>query len=690
MLIIVAYSSNVFLRFNWVHTFSQNDEMQWKENNLLISPDSYWYAKGVQDILAGENDVKKSPIRHGFSQIGSLLCRITGIAPQKLLFYLTIFIAPMLVIPLILLGVLKKIPFVGFFAAILAVNSQALLTRTKAGVFDTDMYALILPAFIIYLFMLAMEKQKLLHTVLLLMAIAFSLWIYLESLYLILLIQLVVFLWAIFSRQPSTHIFFLVQVTLALCMNVIWWISLIIIIFSIIIYRYKPIAKHQKMIVNLLLIITFIIYVPLFLGRLDRDGFIDDIGNLTQHSQKYSKTGAQEVYTDVNLTISELKKPSFHNLLHSGFGNEIYIVIAVLGSLLLMIVYRHFILFLPLLLFGFGSMFAGVRFVAYMVPVLSFGFCFFIYFWLQKITKKRYVYLIVLLLSTGYFVNASMQRTKVWVKQTAITADEIEMLTALDSISTNDDYILSWWDYGYILKYFTGMNTIADGAIQSGELNKLISNIILGNNQLLAVNMALALAEYHQTIDPPHTRKQPSVVKYLLDKYEVASLAQLLKMMRKEDFPLPEINDDIYLYFPYEMLNIIRTIGLFSDKPNTNEYFMYITRKYDQGRLRLRLGKNVAWDQTTNLIYFENVKFPIKFYAIIDKDENGELSIQTAFANSRGVLSVIFLKDKNTHIIVNDKTIVSNFFQIGILNKYKPELLEQVINNDLMKVYRVK
>ena len=134
----------------------------------------------------------------------------------------------------------------------------------------------------------------------------------------------------------------------------------------------------------------------------------------------------------------------------------------------------------------------------------------------------------------------------------------------------------------------------------------------------------------------------------------------------------------------------LSTIGLFSDKPNTNEYFMYITHKYDQGRLRLRLGKNVAWDQTTNIIYFENVRYPIKFYGVIENIKNDKPEIRTNFVNPKGVLSVIFLEDKKTHIIVNDKTLVSNFFQIGILNNFKPELMEQVINDDMMKVYKVK
>ena len=690
ILIVVAYGSNVIVRYNWVKTYNLNNEMKWRDNNLLISPDSYWYAKGVQDILNGKDDVNKSPVKHGFSQVGALLCNVIGINQERLLFFLTIFVTPLLVIPLILLGVLKKMPFTGFFAALLAVNAQALLIRTSAGIFDTDMFALTLPVFIIYFFMLSMEKQKLLNSVFLLTAIAFSLWVYPESLYLILLIQITAFLYAIFSRKLSIHIFFLVQITLAMCMDVSWWIRLIIVIFSIIIYKYKPFTKHQKMVVNSLLIITFIVYVPIFLGRLDRDGFIDDIGNKTQQSQKYSNTEDEELYTDVNLTISELKRPSLRNLLHGGFGNEIYIIVAVLGCLLLMIVYRPFILFLPLLLFGFGSLFAGVRFVAYMVPALSFGFCFFLFFWLQKITNKKYIYLTVLLLSTGNFIYASIQKTKVWIKQTAIEVDEVQQLAVLDSLSTDDDYVISWWDYGYVLKYFTGMNTIADGTIQQGELNKLISNIVLGNNQLLAVNMAYALAEYHQTTDPTHTRRQPSIVEYLLNKYEYKSLINLIKDMRTKDFQTPEFTNDVYIYFPYRMLYILSTIGLFSDKPNTNEYFMYITHKYDQGRLRLRLGKNVAWDQTTNIIYFENVRYPIKFYGVIENIKNDKPEIRTNFVNPKGVLSVIFLEDKKTHIIVNDKTLVSNFFQIGILNNFKPELMEQVINDDMMKVYKVK
>ena len=61
---------------------------------------------------------------------------------------------------------------------------------------------------------------------------------------------------------------------------------------------------------------------------------------------------------------------------------------------------------------------------------------------------------------------------------TVFNADEVKVLNKLKDIAQREDYVVSWWDYGYPLRYYADVKTLVDGGKHSGVVNFPVSYML--------------------------------------------------------------------------------------------------------------------------------------------------------------------------------------------------------------------
>ena len=168
--------------------------------------------------------------------------------------------------------------------------------------------------------------------------------------------------------------------------------------------------------------------------------------------------------------IQETQSISWIELTERINGNVVIFIAGLFGFIWLIVRYSVFILSSPLLLLGLSVPFIGSRFSIYATPLVALAqvYSFLVFSFTAKITfwRKQYrsvskagaVFVVTLTALTPAMAHIANYQIPVVVK-----SEEVSALKALDAVARENDYIISWWDYGYYVKYFSRSQVIVDG-----------------------------------------------------------------------------------------------------------------------------------------------------------------------------------------------------------------------------------
>jgi dolichyl-diphosphooligosaccharide--protein glycosyltransferase/undecaprenyl-diphosphooligosaccharide--protein glycosyltransferase len=267
---------------------------------------------------------------------------------------------------------------------------------------------------------------------------------------------------------------------------------------------------------------------------------------------------------------------------------------------------------------------------------------------------------------------------------TVFTNQEVKILEKLDSIASDKDYTLTWWDYGYPIWYYSDTNTLIDGGKHNHD-NYIISKILNTSSPTLAANLSrLAVEKYV---------KEGGVVSDNLFKDKNPN--DLLDELESDEFKLPEKTRDIYLYLPNRMLNIFPTVGLFSNldlktgEKGQQPFFYKADRFNDDGKI-LNFGSGISLDKEKSILSLGAQKSSIKRFVIASYDKGGKLHKKVQSLDPNAAISIIFMQSYNSFLIVDEGMYNSLFIQMFVLEEYDKELFEPVIMSPYAKVYKLK
>ena len=698
-LIILAYGFSYLLHIHWISWASHIPQFSWHGQVMINNPDGYFFGSGAQKIDYGmhlDNPRLLGVFHYGTAVITGYLAKFLHINIDTLMLYLPAVISSLVVIPIILIGKLYKNLTWGFLAALIASIAWSVYNRTLAGYFATDMFSVTLPMFILYFILASFKNKSLIFSILAAFTIICYTWVYTQAYSLVYTISIIAFLYLlIFSFKDEFSYKFISIISLVL-IDMFWGIKIIALIGFYYLFKYKELKIKYLQLLSILLFIGFLITGNVF-------GII--IAKVLSYSISTKKVEGLN-FLNVNKTVREAGHLPWFILFDRIIGSVLGLIIAVTGYVLLIKKYKEFIIALPFWGIGFFSFIGGLRFTEYAVPIAAISGVYF-FVWLAskwKIQNEKWkiimpvfggLFLIIPNITHIYgccekneflasFEKFYPLRSYPYLVPSVLNKSDVQVLHKFKHIVHEKDYVLTWWDYGYPIWYYSDANTLVDGGKHNAD-NFLVSKILTTSNPYLAAHLSkLSIKTYvdtNKTVAPQLFIKNGKVI----------NVNDFLNKVGQKNFNAPKLHRNIYLLFPYRMFNIFPTVALFSNRNlNSGEgepsHFFYKARFYKKGPL-LYVGKIPIYLRR-GIVLIQN-GIPIKEMDIVGYDKKAKLIVEKQKVRNKG-LDLIILKSYREALLVDDYYYNSMFFQMFIFQKYNKKLFKPVILNPFIKIYKIK
>jgi len=684
LFIVIAYLFSLSMRYLWVIDIQNIDSFYWNHQLMINTNDGYFFAEGARDILAGthqSNDL--SPINEPISLLTAWLSKLIPVSFETLILYMPSFIGSLIVIPFILIGRTLGQTKLGFIAALLASVTHSYYNRTMTGYYDTDMLTIVLPLFSIYFIILAILHQR--NRFLIPITITFALyqWWYPQGYALNTAILVTALLYALIFERKNHYVY---KISLFIIIGILtlpMWIKIILALSVFAFFHFQP-KLDQKWFWFL-----FAGMVALYFAT----GGIDIIwGFLKSYvvRDSVSSDTTELHFYNVAQTVREAGNIPFTVFAERISGHTITFLLACIGYALAVFAYRPLLITLPFVALGFIAMSAGLRFTIYAVPAMALGFAYFLLIITQPI-GKIWLRTIVLLVFTSVALYPNYLHIKEYMTPTVFTAQEVSTLDKLGKMASEEDYVITWWDYGYPIRYYSDVKTLVDGGKHSGDVNYPAS-YILTQPQQNAATMARLSIEY---TEKGFENNKSAIIAEMLHDYKADSVDDLMVTLQLNPKSLPKATRDVYLYLPLRMMEIFPTVTLFSyldlkNPDNKSEQpFFYMTQSIQDTGKTVELGNNISIIKEKSILKLGNQEVPIKGFYQVGYDQNMKLKINEQHFSSEGV-NVIFMSSYGRFLILDDFYLNSAYIQMFVFDHYDPKLFEPVLSDPMSKVYKLK
>ena len=396
----------------------------------------------------------------------------------------------------------------------------------------------------------------------------------------------------------------------------------------------------------------------------------------------------------VHQTIKEAKAIPFETLANRISGHQIIFLLSIIGYIILSFRHKSMLIGLPLIGLGFLAYSGGLRFTIYAVPPLALGIAYLVVEFSKFIKNKNFIpipYQAYLVIFTIAILYPNITHAYKYTIPTMMNSTEVKTLDYVKSRADREDYMVAWWDYGYHIRYFSDVKTLIDGGNSRGHYNYPVS-FILTNDQIRAAKMARLDVEYKEGY--LKNRNYGSNLGNMMNDYGYKDSNKFLKSLSK-DMKLPPKTRDIYFYLPYRMLGMYSVISKFSNvnlmnpKDKKTEPRLIYIKSFKETKGNILLGKNIKILKNSGQILIDKEILPIN-KMVQTSYLKGRLKTEVKTIDSKANVNVIFMKDYQTFLIVDNSVYNSLFFQLFVLENYNKDLYEPVSLNSMVKIYKLK
>ena len=683
ILILIAYLFSFAVRFIWVFQFQDNPSFYWNDQLMINTNDGYFFASAVDYLLNGvHGDNPRVQIAidsyPGMVYTSYFLVKFTPMSLETTILYAPSIISSFVVIPIVLTGKLIKLPWVGFFSALLGSIAWSYYNRTMTGYYDTDMFSVLLQFTTLYFFLLTLYNKE--SKMVLLLSISLLLYplFYPQGLS---LIYAIFILWVIyqliFQREESNSYLFIAISSIALW-NVSIFIKIVIVILLFFTIKKIEDKLDRK---NLFYLAFSSIFLFFFFG--DVFGLI--LGKMADYMDRGVKESGLHFYQVIQ-TVREAGAIPWETVANRISGGVIPLIISVIGYIFLVSKHKQFLIALPLIGVGVFAHWAGLRFTVYAVPVAAFSAIYLFWIIVQKFILDKILRITLVGLLTGVILYPNIMHIIGYKVPTVLNETEVRDLKKLDDIASSKDYTLGWWDYGYPIWFYSDTSTLIDGAKHHND-NYIISKLMFSTSPEQVANLSRLAVETYATDD-----KHPIVADKI---FKDTNPNGLLNNLKKSDFKLPPKTRDVYLYLPFRMLNIFPTVGVFGNlnlktgKKERNILF-YPTRAIKQSGTKIVFQNGIIFDSSNGSIKLGKSLQKVYRFDQVKLDSKANPQVETALMHLDGNFCVVNLQSYNKVIIMDKETYNSTYVQMFMLGKYDKNLFELVVSSAYSKIYRVK
>jgi len=693
ILMLIAYAFSFLVRMIWVWQFSDNPEFFWNNQMMINTNDGYFFASGVQKELFDMH--MHNPRVYGIWDFGvifftTLFAKITPFSLETIMLYMPSFISSLVVIPIILIANLYNKPLWGFFSALLGSIAWSYYNRTMTGYYDTDMFSAMAPMFILYFLMKSTHDFNLRSALYASIAIVLYPFLYDQGLAIVYAMGMIYGAYMVWYHRDSKTTYaslllvFLALLPLGLDAPFKYIIHLVLIVVAYMILNQKEFQQKELMIASGVVFGLFLIFGNVF-------------GLIIAKVFSYTITGTEQEgglhFFAVNQTVREAGKTLFFSPMSGGYqaniadrmvGSNIGFILSIIGYILLTIRNRAFLLALPLIGIGIFAHWGGLRFTVYAVPVAAMSAIYLVFVISEYIKDRSFQYAFIAI-ATLVLIYPNIKHIIDYKVPTVFNNSEVKDLALLDKTSSDKDYTLTWWDYGYPVWYYSDTNTLIDGGKHNND-NFIISKIMQTTSPRLAANLSRLAVETY--VDSNY-----SVVADKL--FEGKDPNELLIQLDSSSYKLPPKSRDIYLYMPYRMLDIFPTVALFGNLDLTTgkplrKMMFYPTTLAKKTNNILQFRNGIVFDMLKGTLTIGQNKQPIKYFIATQNTKNGEVKVQAqAYRNGSNIV-VLYMQSYGKFIIMDTQTFNSMYVQMFILGKYDHKLFELVHASPYSRIYKLK
>jgi dolichyl-diphosphooligosaccharide--protein glycosyltransferase/undecaprenyl-diphosphooligosaccharide--protein glycosyltransferase len=694
--VFVAYVFSVLMRYIWIYKMQGNPNITWNGEFLILSPDGYVYAEGAKDILSGTVQNFNSRVTSSLSILTAFLVKNLPFSFETIIFYMSTFFSSLIVIPVFYITKRFGSNYLAFSAAIFSSIVVSYYKRTMSGYYDTDMLIIVLPMFIYWFLIEALSKKdKIFSALAVLATLAFSQWLASDIALNLSIVIMVLVYTLLFDRKSLFNYFlFILVLVAALPLSIIFKLPILLFVYTILYFNEK-LNKKVTIIVLFVVFIAFLVVAAMY----NKIIFHLIIQKLSYYFAKGVDINNGLYFADSGSMVMEVGNISYMEFAKRISGNIIIFIFSVVGYILMTLRHKIMIILLPMLMLGFISYgipgfipSAGLRFSFYATPVLAISLMYII-IWLSMISKSmfkmktylRYIlFVLVLLPNVNYVLDYKVK--------SMIKKHDIEVLNSLKKVVKKNDYVISWWDYGYNLRYYTGVNTVSDGGLQLGMILYPDAALFTETSQELSANLAKILTyevDKHRGIN---------YVNMMMKTYGFKDSNAFFNALSSNQIKIKENKFDTYIYIPNQMIELYGTLDSFyrinlnTGKPKYEQKYFSMSDSSVNFRNKeiVKINKDILYIKDKQKLYFKSYNNSINIKKIITLaySEKGKLSTKSEIFHSDGYIMIILASGKV--LIVNDIVFNSTLIQLGVMEKYNHKLFEEVDLNAYAKIYKVK
>jgi len=691
--IFMAFIVGLLARLILYYQASDNSDYFYNGEIIpLWNPDAGLYGFYASQLLDGIHYPFVAEYVPGYLLYG--LVSLTGMSLDTALFFAPMFFASLIVIPIILLANQYHLAKMGFYAAVIGSIMTSYYYRTHLGYYDTDMLNVFFPLMSIYFLIRLVESKNILNALYAsLTLILFSLWYHSAAAIIVAIIGMAIVYLVLFERKSTYMYQSIVLLSIALVPLMILYKLLILLTIGIL---FK--TNHTlKSLDHRYYLALFTLLLVLFVSLVDSNQYYEranDYINKSSLIEVVSNDRSLHFKSDL-ATVMEAQSINIFDFMYRVSGATPIFIIALLGYLMLLRKYKSMLFTLPLVLLMFIGMVAGLRFLIYGVMIFAFAlvygtfniFGLLLSKWgeLSKQTTSLFSHLF--LLAVMYFSVLNIWNyNKLALSPTFFeTAEEMQILESLKDNSQENDFILSWWDYGWPLWYYTNLKTLIDNGKHQQD-NFIVSKILLSDNQDFSKNASVFFVEkYFEGQSKGFSR----VMDYFSSQYTLDYLNQL----KSPSINLPEPKREIYILLHKYMLSTLTTIESFSNlNPKTgklhksNYLNLGTLKKSYQKSQKMVYTDDFSIDMQKGEITGKQGSLPLKKAAIID--ENKITFEKNYFHTSLKSKYLIIVGDEV--MLLNEKLYHSFLIQALLFQNYDAKHFSKVAQSKNFLILKVK
>jgi undecaprenyl-diphosphooligosaccharide---protein glycotransferase len=696
-LIVVAYVFSVAVRYFWVYHFSGYEPFMYNGQFMINTNDGYYWAEGARDLLAGGHQAGDgSPIHSAASQLTYLFAKILPFSFETIILYMSTYLSSLVVIPVILIGYGMKRLEVGFIAALLSSIAWSYYNRTMTGYYDTDMLNIVLPAFLLWSLIEALRTRQaryLLFTALITLIYG---WWYPQSYSLEVAFFALIGLYTLFFDRKTPYNYQLLAIMLFAMMMTDEIVRLPIIFILYFLFRQKQFDKYALYFLGAGILALFATggFAPI-LGELKSYVFRSSVDHV-QH-------GLGLHFFTVGQTIREAGKIPFGLLADRISGDVITFLISLIAYLYLSYKHRPMLLALPMLGLGLIAMHSGLRFTIYAIVPLALGVAFLIAE-IARIMPSNMLRYAVLFIGALLVLLPNLLHVKRYLIPTVFNKSEVKVISALQKEANRWAYVVSWWDYGYPLRYYGNVFTLCDGGLHGGGTDYTVS-YILTHPQKIGAKLARFDVEYD--VKAFHVREQNKTkpsnkqVAFFSNIEEMTvhsgfkNTNNFLQALQKGVVPLPKKTREVYIYLPYRMLSIYPTISLFSNLDIMTgqqypQHLFFVSPALSEDDNYIYLNGGVALDRHAAGVKFGKTNVPVNHFVKTWYDKADKLQKEVQTFDNDSDINVIYMQTYGRFLIVDNAGYNSLYVQLFILHNYDPKLFKPVALTPYAALYKLK